>query len=299
MSELLKAKEEFHFHVKKIQDAVCHELKSLDPSIKMKEDLWTREDAEGNHGGGGITRVFTGDLIENAGVNTSLVHGKVDPKFAKKVGGNQDTMWAAGVSLIIHPTNPKVPTTHANFRMIEMGDKVWFGGGADLTPYYPHTEDFKEFHQVWKDALNDDELYHKMKETCDTYFTNSHRANEMRGVGGIFYDHFNSGNFVKDLSFVKNLSEQFIPSYFPIANRRLNEAYDDEDVDFQLHRRGRYVEFNLLHDRGTKFGLESNGRTDSILVSLPKRCHFSYQYAPAEGSPHAEMMKYYYPHDWA
>jgi coproporphyrinogen III oxidase len=299
MSDLVKAKENFHRHVKHIQDAVCLEIKKLDPSIEMTEDLWTRKDIEGNAGGGGITRVFTGDIIENAGVNTSLVHGKVDPKFAAKVGGNQNNMWATGVSLIIHPLNPKVPTTHANFRMIEMGDKVWFGGGADLTPYYPHTEDFKEFHQVWKKALRDEELYKKMKSTCDTYFTNTHRENEMRGVGGIFYDHFNTGDLEKDLKFVKNLSEEFIPSYFPIANRRLNEEFNESDVDFQLHRRGRYVEFNLLHDRGTKFGLESNGRTDSILVSLPKRCHFSYQYHPQNGTPHAEMMKYYYPHEWA
>lgn len=293
-----KLKEDFHQHVKKIQDAVCQELQKLDPTIKLIEDNWTRKDIEGNPGGGGITRVFSGDLIENAGVNTSLVHGKVDPKFAAKVGGNLDTMWAAGVSLIIHPMNPKMPTTHANFRMIEMGDNIWFGGGADLTPYYPYTEDFKYFHKVWKDALGDEELYQEMKKTCDTYFTNTHRNNEMRGIGGIFYDHLNTGNLENDYKLVKNLSEQFITSYFPIATKRMNEEYNDLDTDFQLHRRGRYVEFNLLHDRGTKFGLESNGRTDSILVSLPKRCNFSYQYSPEPGTPHAEMMKYYYPCNW-
>lgn len=299
MENINQIKESFHQHVKNIQDAVCQQIKELDPAVQLTEDLWEREDIEGNPGGGGITRVFAGDIIENAGVNTSLVHGKVDPKFAKRVGGNLDTMWATGVSLIIHPRNPRVPTTHANFRMIHMGEKFWFGGGADLTPYYPHREDFKFFHKTWKDALGDEKLYQSMKDHCDTYFTNTHRNNEMRGVGGIFFDHYNTGDLDSDFKFVKELSTHFIPSYFPMAKNRIEEPYTEEDVDFQLHRRGRYVEFNLLHDRGTKFGLESNGRTDSILVSLPKRCCFSYQYAPPEGTVHQEMMEYYYPHEWA
>jgi coproporphyrinogen III oxidase len=298
MDQLDKTKEFFYQQVRKIQDNVCDEIRKLDPEIELTEDEWERKDFEGNPGGGGLTRVFLGDKIENAGVNTSLVHGKIDPKFGKKFGGEADTMWATGVSLIIHPRNPRVPTTHANFRMIQIGEKFWFGGGADLTPYYPYEEDFQEFHGVWKDALEPYGYYQKMKETCDTYFTNIHRDNEMRGIGGIFYDHFNSGDIDADLKMVTELSEKFIPSYFPLATRRLNKEWTQEDEDFMLHRRGRYVEFNLLHDRGTKFGLESNGRTDSILVSLPRRCMYTYQYRPLAGSPHEKMMGYYRPKDW-
>lgn len=205
-------------------------------------------------------------------------------------------MWAAGISLIIHPHNPRVPTVHANFRMIKQGPKVWFGGGADLTPYYPHEEDFRHFHQVWKEAAGAD--YPEMKKVCDEYFVNLHRDNEMRGIGGIFFDGFNSGDLAKDFEKVVGLSQHFIRSYFPLVEKRLSEAFTTDDEDFQLHRRGRYVEFNLLHDRGTLFGLKTNGRTDSILISLPARCKFTYQYAPPAGSPHAKMMGYYRPKDW-
>ncbi|MCO4794482.1 MAG: oxygen-dependent coproporphyrinogen oxidase [Bacteriovoracaceae bacterium] len=298
MQELNKYKDLFHEQVRKVQDQVCRKIQDLDPEVELIEDIWEREDFEGNPGGGGITRVFTGDKVENAGVNTSLVYGKISPEFAKKFGGNADQMWATGVSLIIHPRNPKVPTTHANFRMIQIGDKHWFGGGADLTPYYPIEEDFLEFHSVWEKVLRPYGHYKSMKETCDTYFTNTHRDNEMRGIGGIFYDHFNSGDLEKDFEMVSKLSEEFIPSYFPLAKRRIETEWTPEDEEFQLHRRGRYVEFNLLHDRGTKFGLESNGRTDSILVSLPKRCMYSYKYAPKPDGPHAKMMEYYKPKDW-
>jgi coproporphyrinogen III oxidase len=297
-SELIARKNEFHQHVIGLQNQITQALLSVDPKIELIEDPWERLDHNGSPGGGGITRAFRGDVIENAGVNTSKVFGAIDPEFAKKLGGTGNEMWAAGISLIIHPKNPRVPTVHANFRMIVAGEKFWFGGGADLTPYYPYPEDFEHFHNVWKRACAPYNCYQAMKEECDRYFVNAHRKDprgpEMRGVSGIFFDHFNTGNFDADFKMVKDLSNHFIESYFPIVEKRKDEAYTADDEDFQLHRRGRYVEFNLLHDRGTMFGLKTNGRTDSILISLPARAKFSYKYQPKKGSPHEEMMNYYF-----
>lgn len=299
LNHLEKVKTRFHKHVRNLQDEISDKLKAFDRSIKMTEDIWSRKDVSGEDGGGGRTRAFQGDIIESAGVNTSLVYGKISPEFAKSIGGTSDEMWATGLSLIIHPRNPHIPTTHANFRMIQAGDKFWFGGGADLTPYYPHEEDFRHFHQTWEKACRDYGTYKEWKEHCDRYFTNHHRDSEMRGIGGIFFDHYNSGDLDKDAAMVMDLSSSFIPSFFPIADRRVDQEWTEDDEEFQLHRRGRYVEFNLLHDRGTSFGLKSNGRTESILISLPARCRFSYRYWPKEGSSHEKMMGYYYPKDWA
>jgi len=293
-----KIKENFYQYVYDLQDAITDEMKIYDPALKITEDQWERTDFVGNKGGGGRTRAFQGELFENAGVNTSLVFGKVDPDFAVKIGGNNDEMWASGISLILHPRNPRIPTVHANFRMIQAGDKFWFGGGADLTPFYPHKEDFTYFHKVWKEACESYGTYEQWKKKCDEYFVNFHRDGEMRGIGGIFFDHFNSGDTQKDKEMVCDIASHFIRSYFPIVKKRMNEEFSEEDVDFQLHRRGRYVEFNLLHDRGTSFGLKSNGRTDSILISLPAQCKFTYRYAPPAGSPHEEMMSNYYPQKW-
>lgn len=292
--ELLK--KNFHHHVKDLQDRITQEMRKLDPSLIIKDDPWSRTDHAGHPGGGGLTRAFQGELFENAGVNTSCVFGKIDPQFAKNLQGTGDEMWAAGISLIIHPKNPRVPTVHANFRMIHQGEKFWFGGGADLTPYYPYEEDFSYFHNVWKEAAGT--AYEAMKKECDQYFNNSHRGLEMRGIGGIFFDHMNSGNTEEDMKQVFHLSEHFIKSYFPIVTKRMEENWTEEDEDFMLHRRGRYVEFNLLHDRGTLFGLRTNGRVDSILISLPARCKFSYQYRPLAGSPHEKMWSYYTPKAW-
>lgn len=290
-------KADFHTHVRDLQDRITDEIKRLDPGIRIIEDPWERMDHAGNPGGGGLTRAFEGDLFENAGVNTSCVEGKIDPRFATALQGTGDELWAAGISLILHPRNPRVPTVHANFRMIHQGDRFWFGGGADLTPYYPYEEDFRHFHGVWKRAAGDH--FGEMKRTCDDYFNNAHRGIEMRGVGGIFFDHYSSGDPRTDLEFVKALSGHFIESYFPIATKRMNEPFTPEDEDFMLHRRGRYVEFNLLHDRGTLFGLKTNGRIDSILISLPARCKYTYRYRPAPGSVHERMWEYYTPRDWA
>jgi coproporphyrinogen III oxidase len=296
MREVLK--NNFHQKVCDLQDKITAAMREIDPELKLTEDLWKREDHAGKPGGGGRTRAFTGKIFENAGVNTSQIHGKVDPKFAAQVGGDSDELWAAGISLILHPYNPRVPTVHANFRMIECGTKVWFGGGADLTPFYPHEEDFRSFHQVWKTACAPYDCYHWMKKECDQYFVNHHRNGEMRGVSGIFFDHYNTGNIEQDFKMVTDLSSHFINSYFPIVKKRQNESFTDADVDFQLHRRGRYVEFNLLHDRGTLFGLKTKGRVESILISLPARCNFTYAYKPPVGSVHEKMMSYYFPREW-
>ncbi len=291
-------KDKFASHVRNLQDEISNALKEIDPGLELKEELWDRLDVAGNPGGGGRTRAFKGDIIENAGVNTSLVHGKIKPDFAKQIGSTDDTMWATGISLIIHPRNPRVPTSHANFRMICAGEKFWFGGGADLTPFYPHLEDFEYFHNVWKKACAPYGYYEDWKKRCDEYFVNHHRNGEMRGVGGIFYDHFNTGDLESDYNMFVDISKYFIESYFPIVKKRVDEEFSPEDEDFQLHRRGRYVEFNLLHDRGTHFGLKSNGRTESILISLPARCKFGYDYRPAKGSVHDQMMQYYFPRDY-
>ena len=293
-------KSTFHEHVRNLQNKITQEMNKLDPQLVMLEDQWGRLDHAGQPGGGGITRAFQGELFENAGVNTSCVFGKIDPGFAKALHGSGEEMWAAGISLIIHPKNPRVPTVHANFRMIHQGEKFWFGGGADLTPYYPYEEDFSEFHGVWKKALAPYGSYDVMKKTCDEYFNNPHRGDgvEMRGIGGIFFDHHSTEDLDADFKMVTHLSEHFIESYFPIVRKRMGENWTAEDEDFMLHRRGRYVEFNLLHDRGTLFGLKTNGRTDSILISLPARCKYSYKYAPAPGSVHEKMWEYYRPHSW-
>ena len=301
MDSLKKA---FSKHVQSLQTEIIEKMKEVDPGLKTKRDNWSRKDKNGEDGGGGTTCALSGDVFENAGVNTSIVHGLMEPSFGRQIlkesnsesEGREYRMWASGISLILHPRNPRVPTVHANFRMIQVNDKFWFGGGADLTPYYPHEEDFRHFHSVWKRACGDD--YPKMKDVCDKYFVNKYRNNEMRGVGGIFFDHLNSGDTEADLNKVVGLSNNFIESYFPIAERRISEKYTQEDEEFQLHRRGRYVEFNLLHDRGTTFGLKTNGRTDSILISLPARCKFSYAYKPPVGSAHEKMMEFYFPKNW-
>jgi len=204
----------FETHVRNLQDQITSELKKIDPEITFQEDIWTRLDHAKNPGGGGRTRAFSGKIIENAGVNTSTIFGEVDPQFAKSLGGNSNQVWASGISLIIHPFNPKAPTVHANFRMIVNGDKTWFGGGADLTPFYPNESEFKYFHQTWQKACAPFGVYEKMKQTCDEYFVNPHRENEMRGIGGIFYDHWNTGDLDQDFKMVNDLSHAFIPSYF-------------------------------------------------------------------------------------
>lgn len=281
-----------------LQKQIIAEMKKFDPALNVQNDPWDRTDFVGNPGGGGLTCALTGKVFENAGVNTSTIFGKVNPQFAANLKGQGDELWASGISLILHPFNPKIPTVHANFRMIVQGDTYWFGGGADLTPFYPHEEDFVYFHKTWQKACAPYNCFEAMKKECDGYFVNHHRKGEMRGVGGIFFDHYNSGNLEADFNRSLDLSSYFIESYFPLVKKRISETYSDEDEKFQLYRRGRYVEFNLLHDRGTHFGLKTNGRTESILISLPARCRFDYHYQPVKNSPYAKMMEYYYPNNW-
>lgn len=297
---LENTKKDFHAHVLQLQTKIVKKMQEFDPQMAVKIDDWSRKDFAGDNGGGGKTIVLTGDIFENAGVNTSCIFGQIDPQFAKSLPGEGNLLWAAGISLIIHPKNPKLPTTHANFRFINKGKEWWFGGGMDLTPYYPYPEDFQWYHQTIKTILDrhDVHFYPKMKKDCDQYFTNHHRQSEMRGIGGFFFDHFNRKNLENDYQFVTEISEHFIDTYFPLIQKHIHETYTDDDEDFQLHRRGRYVEFNLIHDRGTIFGLKTNGRTDSILTSLPARVKFSYQYQPKANSIHEKMLEYYYPKEW-
>ena len=291
-------KNKFTEHIQSLQDQIIGQLRSYDSELFFSEDLWKHRDWTGEPGGGGRTMALRGRVFENGGVNTSTIWGAINPSFAKSLRGKGEHIWACGLSFIIHPLSPRVPSVHGNFRMIEKGDDIWFGGGVDLTPYYPYFEDFRHFHQVWRETLSPYGVYEEMKKNCDEYFVNHHRGNEMRGVGGIFFDHYHSGDLDKDLDMVVDFSNQFIRCYFPIVEKREGETYSDEDVEFQLHRRGRYVEFNLLHDRGTRFGLQTKGSVESILISLPARCCYSYRYCPPPGGPHEQMMDYYFPREW-
>ena len=296
--QLNSLKEKFHEKVRLLQDEISKELEKIDPSIASTKDNWQRLDFKGNDGGGGLTMVLRGDIIESAGVNTSLVYGHIDPRFGKKLKGKSSLIWASGISVIIHPRSPRIPTVHANFRMIESGEEVWFGGGVDLTPYYPHWEDFQYFHRLWQGACEPWKSYEWMKKNCDEYFVNHHRNGEMRGVGGIFFDHYKTSDLMEDFKMVSHLANHFISSYFPIVLKRKNESWSQTEEDFQLYRRGRYVEFNLLHDRGTHFGLKSGGRVESIFVSLPARCRFDYGYSPSASHPVGKMNSFYRPYDW-
>ncbi len=281
-----------------LQSRICTGLEGFEAQATFRSDVWTRPD-----GGGGHTRVLEGGaLIEKGGVNTSEVHGELPAEFAKTLPGDGTAFWASGVSLVIHPRNPHVPTVHANFRMIQQGEVAWFGGGADLTPYYPHEEDAVHFHRTFKAACDrHDPTYHpRFKKWCDDYFYIPHRK-EHRGVGGIFFDrltpedsgHDSEANF----AFVQDVGEAFLKAYLPIVERRKDMDYGDRERSFQAWRRGRYVEFNLMYDRGTIFGLKTGGRIESILMSLPPVVEFRYDHRP-EG-PEARILEFLEPRDWA
>jgi coproporphyrinogen III oxidase len=280
-----------------LQDTVCAGLEGLDGRGRFREDAWERPG-----GGGGRSRVLSdGGVFEKAGVNFSLVHGEMSEEFARQVPGEGRAFTAAGVSLVLHPASPMVPTVHANFRFLTKGDRQWFGGGADLTPYYPFREDVVHFHRVWKrvcERHGPPVDYRRFKAWCDEYFHLPHRG-EARGVGGIFFDYL-EGDFDRLFAFVRDCGNAFLEAYLPIARRRKDEPYTPEQRAFQEYRRGRYVEFNLLYDRGTVFGLKTGGRVESILMSLPPRVRWPYDYRPAPGSREAELTEYYLkPRDWA
>jgi len=278
-----------------LQDRICQALEAIDGS-RFHEDHWQRDG-----GGGGRSRVLAeGNVFEKAGVNFSEVAGQMAEEFAKQVPGEGRDFSATGISLVLHPRSPLVPTVHANFRFLSKGERQWFGGGADLTPYYPYREDVIHFHRTWKRACKNHAPlidYARLKQWCDEYFFLPHR-NECRGVGGIFFDYL-EGDLEKLFAFVREAGDAFLEAYVPIVRRRKDESYTDAQRAFQEFRRGRYVEFNLLYDRGTLFGLKTGGRTESILMSLPPVVRWHYNYQPEPGSREAELYETIKPRDWA
>jgi coproporphyrinogen III oxidase len=286
-----------------LQDRICRALEAEDGTTTFAEDNWTRSE-----GGGGRSRVLAeGAVFEKAGVGFSHVHGTQLPPSAtahrpELVG----KPWQAlGVSLVIHPRNPYVPTSHANVRFFiadpEGANPVWwFGGGFDLTPYYGIEDDCTHWHRVAHDAVAPfgADLYPKWKKWCDDYFFLKHRG-EPRGIGGLFFDDFNSLGFDQSFATFRAVGDAFVPAYVPIVARRKATPYGERERDWQLYRRGRYVEFNLVWDRGTHFGLQSGGRTESILMSLPPLVTFKYNYAPAPGTEEARLhTDFLRPRDW-
>lgn len=280
-----------------LQDTICQQLAAADGQAKFEEDLWTRE-----AGGGGRTRVLTkGKVFEQAGVNFSHVYGDMMPASATahrpELAGR--SFQAMGVSLVIHPENPYVPTSHANVRFFIAekpgADPVWwFGGGFDLTPYYGFDEDAVHWHRVAADLCQPfgEEVYPRYKKWCDDYFYLRHR-NEQRGIGGLFFDDLNSPDFEQCFSFTQAVGNGFLDGYLPIVERRKSLSYGERERQFQLYRRGRYVEFNLLWDRGTLFGIQSGGRTESILMSMPPLVRFEYDYQAPAGSPEAQLTDHF------
>jgi coproporphyrinogen III oxidase len=269
-------------------------FEALDGGGHFELDVWSR-----SGGGGGVTAILAdGALFERAGVNSSAVWGEFDDAALAKIGGEERRFYATGVSVVLHPRNPFVPTVHANFRYFERGGEWWFGGGSDLTPYYPHDEDCRHFHAVWKSVCDrhDKTYYAHFKRWCDEYFYLPHRG-EMRGIGGIFFDYVRT-EFARDFDFVRDCADALIHAYAPIVERRRDDKFGDRERAFQLLRRGRYVEFNLIYDRGTSFGLATGGRTESVLMSLPPLARWEYCYAPEPGSREAAALTYLQPRDW-
>ena len=286
-----------------LQQTICSEIELLDGGSVFEQDYWSRDDQRGN----GVTCIISnGNVFEKGGVNFSIIRGDKMPKSATalrpELEGRQYT--ALGVSLVLHPDNPFIPTAHANVRFFvaeEQGkDPIWwFGGGFDLTPYYGFDEDSVHWHETAKKACIPfgEDVYPKYKKWCDDYFYLIHR-NEQRGIGGLFFDDLN-GDFEKCFDFMKSVGSHFTEAYIPIAKKRMNTTFSEKEKDFQLYRRGRYVEFNLIYDRGTLFGLQSGGRTESILMSLPPKTQWSYQYKIEPGSEEEKLTSYFLkPRDW-
>jgi coproporphyrinogen III oxidase len=294
----MNAKDKWVNQIHQLQDKICSSVESVDGATKFTEDRWTREE-----GGGGKTRVISkGSVFEKGGVNTSVVFGEVTPQMRNQLKIEGTTWFAAGLSLVLHPSNPFVPTIHCNYRMFELYDENgrvtdnWFGGGTDLTPYYLVEEDAKHFHRVYKNVCDsfDTSFYPEFKSNCDNYFVNWHRNNERRGIGGIFYDYKrpNQENNVDFwMAFGAACGNAFDASYIPIVEKRKQAVYSANQKKWQEIRRGRYVEFNLVHDRGTLFGLKTNGRIESILMSLPPTVRFEYNFQPQPGSEEDKLLQ--------
>ena len=287
----------------RLQDTICAGLEAEDDGKAFREDSWERPG-----GGGGRSRVMEeGAVFEKAGINFSHVYGEGLPPSATahrpELAGR--TFQAMGVSLVIHPRNPYVPTSHANVRFF-IAEKAgaepvwWFGGGFDMTPYYGFDEDCVHWHQTARNACQPfgAEVYPRYKQWCDAYFYLKHR-NEPRGIGGLFFDDLNEWGFEQSFAFMRSIGDHYLPAYRPIVSKRKALPYAEREREFQLYRRGRYVEFNLVYDRGTLFGLQSGGRTESILMSLPPLVTWRYDWHPAAGSPEASLYEQYlHPKDW-
>lgn len=286
--------------VRELQQRICASIEEIDGGEGFRVDPWERPG-----GGGGITSVLEGGAVfEKAGVNTSSVHGTLPERMTSLLGVERKPFFATGISVVLHPLNPFVPTVHANFRYFALGedlarpDDQWFGGGADLTPSYPYLEDAQHFHRVWKEVCDAHAPadYDAFKEACDRYFYLPHRG-EARGIGGIFFD-YERDDPEATFDFVRAAGDAFLDAYLPIVARRMGAAFGKAERTHQALRRGRYVEFNLLYDRGTKFGIETEGRTESILMSLPPHVRWAYDYEPASGSREARAAWFFAARDW-
>jgi coproporphyrinogen III oxidase len=302
----MSIKETWIQYIHDLQNHICASLEQLDGKATFAEDAWERPD-----GGGGKTRVIAdGNVFEKGGVNTSVVYGDVNDAMRTQLKINGAKWFACGLSSVIHPVNPFVPTVHCNYRMFELYNENnevidrWFGGGTDLTPYYLFEKDAIHFHQTYKDVCDafDPSFYSKFKKECDNYFVNWHRNAERRGIGGIFYDYqrpYDNHDVDFWMNFGKTCGNAFIDVYIPIVEKRKNTSFTDENKHWQEIRRGRYVEFNLVHDRGTLFGLKTNGRIESILMSLPPTVRFEYNYQTKFGSEEYKLQEVcLHPKDW-
>lgn len=290
-------KDKFYQYIQDLQNTITSKLEAIDGVAQFKEDLWKRPE-----GGGGRTRVIeNGAVFEKGGVNISAVHGALPESMQNYFGVKDADFFACGLSLVLHPKNPMVPTVHANWRHFEMYDQngnivdQWFGGGQDLTPYYLFEEDAKHFHQTCKTACDkhNAEFYPNYKARCDEYFYNTHR-NEARGIGGLFFDYCKATDEMSMenwYDFVTEVGNSFLEAYVPIVEKRKQLPYTETQRNWQEIRRGRYVEFNLVHDKGTLFGLKTNGRIESILMSLPPHVQWIYDHHPETGSEEEKLIK--------
>ncbi len=269
-----------------LQESICRGLEAVEGGARFGEDRWTHP-----AGGGGVSRVLAGGRVfEAAGVNRAAVSGRLTERLAKQLEVECVEFFASGISLVVHPLSPMIPTVHMNLRYIELPTKAWFGGGADMTPYYLFEEDARHFHQAWKEICDrhDTSYYPRFKKWCDEYFFIAHRK-EARGIGGIFFDYL-SLDLERVFAFIEDAGRGFLGAFTPIVERRAAHPWWDREREWQLVRRGRYVEFNLVYDRGTLFGLETQGRTESILMSLPPLVRWRYDHHPPPGSPEAALL---------
>lgn len=292
-------KDRFEQKIRSLQQEIVSAFQQADPSVQLLEDEWQRPG-----GGGGISKILSnGSYIEKAGVNISIVHGVLPDEMKERLKAVSATFYASGISLVIHPKNPFVPTVHFNIRYFELYDESgladsWFGGGMDMTPYYIFDEDAKHFHSTLKEHCDGHNLeyYPAFKERCDNYFYNAHR-DEHRGIGGIFYDYLKNDS-EGHLAFSSDVGDCFLKAYLPIFEKRKDIGYNEQHKKWQEIRRGRYVEFNLIHDRGTLFGLRTKGRTESILMSLPPTVRWEYDHHPEAGTAEAKLLLALKPKDW-